>query len=337
MGTRYRRPARRRTWTTFEDADGVPDPDNDNGHVLDPADGGAVSYPAPMLVGTSQWGLSEASVETTLVLGPSVRAHAVRRTGLRFDSRFMAGALQTRGVATVHLVLEGMLERSDGVRTIAPVAHVLDEREFERVDLTLPTFRLGGSPTIVIDICLKREHVAAVPGFALGARDLDPTVWQAASALIAASGEGEIIDAFAHLIRVLAAAGVLTTAPLEQLEQPEPPHLARVWRALVQFYSRHETSSYLDSLAAVAGLSVRQVDRDVRALNDRFLLHGGFRTLARVLRLRRAVLLLSARGVTVEDVARTVGYGGADAMGRAFRDAKLPSPATVRRAVTLDP
>ena len=42
----------------------------------------------------------------------------------------------------------------------------------------------------------------------------------------------------------------------------------------------------------------------------------------RVLRLRAAVLLLSAPGGTPSDVARTVGYGSLDAMGRAFRDAQ---------------
>jgi AraC-like DNA-binding protein len=53
----------------------------------------------------------------------------------------------------------------------------------------------------------------------------------------------------------------------------------------------------------------------------------------RVLRLRAAVLLLSAPEATPSDVARTVGYGSLDAMGRAFRDAHLPAPSVVQQAV----
>jgi len=33
------------------------------------------------------------------------------------------------------------------------------------------------------------------------------------------------------------------------------------------------------------------------------------------------------------DVARAVGYGSLDAMGRAFRDAQLPAPSVVQEAV----
>jgi hypothetical protein len=50
-------------------------------------------------------------------------------------------------------------------------------------------------------------------------------------------------------------------------------------------------------------------------------------------RLRAATLMLSSPGVTPSDVARIVGYGSLDAMGRAFRDARLPAPSDVQAAV----
>jgi AraC-like DNA-binding protein len=53
----------------------------------------------------------------------------------------------------------------------------------------------------------------------------------------------------------------------------------------------------------------------------------------RVLRLRAACLMLSAPAGTPSEVARAVGYGSLDAMGRAFRDASLPAPSVVQEAV----
>jgi AraC-like DNA-binding protein len=84
----------------------------------------------------------------------------------------------------------------------------------------------------------------------------------------------------------------------------------------------------------IARLSQRQLGRDLGDLTRTFgLFGGGFRDAMRVLRLRAAVLLLSAPGGTPSDVARAIGYGSLDAMGRAFRDAQLPAPSVVQEAV----
>jgi AraC-like DNA-binding protein len=53
--------------------------------------------------------------------------------------------------------------------------------------------------------------------------------------------------------------------------------------------------------------------------------------------LRVAVMLLSAPDATASDVSQVVGYGSLDAMGRAFRDAKMPPPSTILAAVKWDP
>ena len=47
----------------------------------------------------------------------------------------------------------------------------------------------------------------------------------------------------------------------------------------------------------------------------------------------RLCLLLSAPAATPSEVAKAVGYGSLDAMGRAFRDATLPAPSVVHAAV----
>jgi AraC-like DNA-binding protein len=99
-------------------------------------------------------------------------------------------------------------------------------------------------------------------------------------------------------------------------------------------YQDLATSASLKQIAALAGLSLRQLGRDLRDLTRTFGLFGvGFRDAMRVLRLRAAVLLLSAPDGTPSDVSRTVGYGSLDAMGRAFRDANLSAPSIVQEAV----
>ena len=48
------------------------------------------------------------------------------------------------------------------------------------------------------------------------------------------------------------------------------------------------------------------------------------------LRLKVAVLFLSAEGISVAEVAEASSYGSVDAMARAFRDAGLPPPSKVQ-------
>ncbi|MBL8744622.1 MAG: helix-turn-helix transcriptional regulator [Myxococcales bacterium] len=92
----------------------------------------------------------------------------------------------------------------------------------------------------------------------------------------------------------------------------------------------------LDELALASGLSLRQLARDVDALTGSVGLGGGWRALTRRMRLKLAVLCLSAEGATIAQVAKAAGYSSHDAMGRAFRDAGLPSPSEVRAALVLD-
>jgi len=60
-------------------------------------------------------------------------------------------------------------------------------------------------------------------------------------------------------------------------------------------------------------------------------LGDSFRDVVSDVRLRWAVLLLSAPALPIRDIARASGYGSLQALGRAFRDAGLPPPSAVRR------
>jgi len=114
----------------------------------------------------------------------------------------------------------------------------------------------------------------------------------------------------------------------------EPERFLRLWEVMRPLYQDLATSASLKQIGTVAGLSLRQLGRDFAELTRTFGLFGtGFRNAMRVVRLRAAVLLLSAPSATPSDVARVVGYGSLDAMGRAFRDSQLPAPSLVHGAV----
>jgi transcriptional regulator GlxA family with amidase domain len=87
-----------------------------------------------------------------------------------------------------------------------------------------------------------------------------------------------------------------------------------------------------------AGLSESQVERTVRKWAGKLGPIGpGLRSITRDYRLRAAVTFLSAEDVPIANVAEASGYGSADAMARAFRDAGLPPPSLVRRDVPKRP
>jgi transcriptional regulator GlxA family with amidase domain len=77
-------------------------------------------------------------------------------------------------------------------------------------------------------------------------------------------------------------------------------------------------------------MSMRQVGRDAKDISAAFGIGGGYRDALLVLRLRTAVLLLSAAETGVAEVAKIVGYGSPIAMARAFRDADLPAPSVIQ-------
>jgi transcriptional regulator GlxA family with amidase domain len=98
-------------------------------------------------------------------------------------------------------------------------------------------------------------------------------------------------------------------------------------------YSTYGATTSLKQLASSLDMSMRQVGRDAKDLSAAFGIGGGYRDALLMLRLRSAVLLLSAPDATVAEVAKLVGYGSPIAMARAFRDAKLPSPSVIQAAV----
>jgi AraC-like DNA-binding protein len=270
------------------------------------------------------------TLRSTVFLERRLRLHMVRRDRLLFDSAF-APPMRTPGVfAHVFAQLSGTFIPAGAPPVHAPCAFVLAETEFDRVVPGAITFRSFGARCTIVEIRVPAGDVRRPVGLRHGAIRLDGRAWEAYRGLEANPGE----PAVQSLLGALCATGVLTADLAASVVTSEPERFQRLWAVMRPLYGNLATSASLKQIGELAGLSLRQLGRDFADLTRTFGLFGtGFRNAMRVLRLRAAVLLLSAPDGTPSDVARIVGYGSLDAMGRAFRDAQLPAPSVVHGAV----
>jgi AraC-like DNA-binding protein len=285
-----------------------------------------------MLIGTSEWRSGRSEVDTRIVLDRRCRAHVVRRRGLLFDSRYSVGASEHSAKATLYFVLSGSFEPAGRPRQRTPAIWALAEDEFERVTPAARTFRSWGD-AIVADLCLDATDVKVPIGLDHGPIELDGETRDAIERLVTSADRIEQQRSYRRLLETLVRRDLVSPEVALESEPDEAPHLERLWEALSGLYGRQDTGITVDLLSVLAKLSPRQIYRDTSELLTRFKLPSSFRRTVRLLRLRRAALLLSAPDLQVSDVARIVGYGSADAMARAFRDEGLPSPSAVRSEV----
>ena len=87
----------------------------------------------------------------------------------------------------------------------------------------------------------------------------------------------------------------------------------------------------VQEVSSAVGVSNRSIDRHVGDFMETFgHLGTGWRLATRHLRIKLAVMLLSADEMSITEIAKTTSYGSVDVMARAFRDAGLPAPSVVR-------
>jgi AraC-like DNA-binding protein len=283
-----------------------------------------------VLSATSHLEFGGGTLRSTVFLERKLRVHVVRRDRLLFDTAFAPPTRVASAFVHLFVQLSGTLVPAGAPAVSGPCAFVLAEAEFDRVTRDSQTFRSFGAPCTVIELRLPGADVRPPIGLGHGPVPLAPPVWDAYRAL--ETNPGEL--AVHRLLTALAGTGVVAGDLAASVVAEEPERFARVWAVMQPLYQHLATSTSLKQIAALAGLSLRQLGRDLRDLTRTFGLFGtGFRDAMRVLRLRAAVLLLSAPDGTPSDVARTIGYGSLDAMGRAFRDARLPAPSIVQEAV----
>ncbi|TMQ12791.1 MAG: hypothetical protein E6J91_20320 [Deltaproteobacteria bacterium] len=283
-----------------------------------------------MLSATSHLEFGGSTLRSTVFLERRLRLHIVRRDRLLFDTSFAPPIRAPGAFAHLFAQLSGTFIPTGAAPIAAPCAFVLAETEFDRVVPGARTFRSFGERCTIVEIRVPAGDVRRPVGLGHGALRLDDRVWQAYRVVAADPTE----DAVQSLLGALCATGVLTGDLAASVVTSEPERFQRLWAVMRPLYGNLATSASLKQIGDLAGLSLRQLGRDIADLTRTYGLFGtGFRSAMRVLRLRAAVLLLSAPDGTPGDVARVVSYGSLDAMGRAFRDAQLPAPSVVHSAV----
>lgn len=281
-----------------------------------------------MLAATSENRTGKGAVQTTLIFERAVRGMVVHRENLAFDTRYAAAAGgKPEPVGHLFMLLAGTFVTDRGEAMPAPVAFLLGDDEWERPRKDSRTFRTEGPTVDVLQLRVDKNQLRVPIGISQGALALSPACWSAAAALLVGVPDAQKL---ATLIDALATAGVLAKEMTTTVIAEEPERFRRLWEALQPLYQTYGATTSLKQLASSLGMSMRQVGRDAKELSAAFGIGGGYRDALLMMRLRMAVLLLSAPDATVAEVAKIVGYGSAIAMARAFRDAKLPAPSTIQ-------
>ena len=283
-----------------------------------------------MLSATSKVDFGGGFLQSTVFLERRLRVHVLRRDRLVFDSAYSPPAKLATPYVHLFAQLSGTFIPAGGAPIAAPCAFVLDESEFDRVMPGSLTIRSFGDICSVIETRMPVADLRLPIGVARGAVQLDGTVWDALHALRETPDQASVY----RLVSALDATGVTSRDLTASVVQVEPERFQRVWAVMEPLYHDLAVSVSLKQISSIAGLSLRQLGRDFTEFTRTFGLFGaGFRDTMRIVRLRAAVLLLSAPDASPSDVARVVGYGSLDAMGRAFRDANLAAPSIVQEAV----
>jgi AraC-like DNA-binding protein len=296
----------------------------------------AIHHPR-VLIARGHLHIGRGNLRWALVFAPRLWCVVVRRTGLVLDTRCVAAATDPpRPMTCVYLLLEGVFEiHGEPGRTLeAPCALVLTDEQLEGADGARSfQFRAAGEPFSAIELHFAAGDVMVAPSAEPEPFALDAEAWRAALAVAAFDDDETVFRRKMNaLLECIAGSGHVagTTAACLLDQLPRPFEL--LWRAVGPMIERFCLVPTLQEVGDAAGVSVRQVDRFMQEFVARFGLVGqGFRQTTRHVRLKLAVLLLSADDATIADVASTVGYLSSDAMARAFRDAGLPAPTKIQQ------
>ena len=275
-----------------------------------------------------------------VLFAPRVWSVVVERAGLTLDTRFVPAARDApRARRCVYILLRGAWtihgEREE--RLVAPCVFVVSEEQLEGARGRRPyTFSAGGEPFQAIEVHVDEADVRVACASRPALVRAESRVFDDAVAVVGSvrRDDASLERGFAALLGDLARGGVLDGAVAELALRPSSRPVARIWAGVRPMVERLYLRPTLQELEAASGFSTRQIDRYVGRFVDTFGLVGTrWRSSVLHLRLKLAVLLLSAGDASIAEVARTVGYGSTDAMARSFRDAGLPSPGAVQQAL----
>jgi transcriptional regulator GlxA family with amidase domain len=160
---------------------------------------------------------------------------------------------------------------------------------------------------------------------------LSPSTWRAAHDVAAAvaSTKSDAREGATALLRALAADGILAPGASSLRHAPR---FAALWQGLGPLIDAVELTATLDQLGETSGLSRRTLIRTLQSFIPTFGIVGeSWRDATHRLRLKCALLLLSAEEVSVAEVATATGYASPEALGRAFREGGLEPPSHIRQ------
>lgn len=294
-----------------------------------------------MLFAGGERGLGASRLQWRMAFGGRFWWIVVDRSGLALDTRWVPGARgEVRPNTCVYLLTEGTLEIFSPTPLLleAPAAVVFTEEQLEGASNARSlTYRASGEPFVSVQIQFPKVLLTApyrTAGPLPHVLALGKETWDLAREVTAACNESAdaSLEPMQRLVRSLHAEGVVLSDALKPKVIQTPAPLALLWQGVRPMVERLYLTPTVLEVSSATGISARQVDRYVGQFLARFghLGGAGWRLATRHMRLKLAVLWLSAEGVTVADVAAATSYGSADAMARAFRDAGLPAPSVVQ-------
>jgi AraC-like DNA-binding protein len=288
-----------------------------------------------MLLATGRRTVGCGSVVYSLILDGGLRASAIRRSGTLYDSSMVPPLAEVASKSLVFLIiLQGTLELNSECRE-APTAALVRLGDVEGGGPDRVRMRSWGEPFVGVEMAGRS---AAFCDREAGWIELDGRVRQSADHLVAmldADGRSEARLAWRSLCAALVERRILATRGDTDAGVDLLP--TSFLRALSSIVERFDVLPTLDQLSMLATLSNRQLTRLTSAVGLGLAVPGGgWRAATHRLRLKTAMLFLSADGVSVAEVANAAGYGSTEAMTRAFRAAGLPPPSTMRERLCGD-
>jgi transcriptional regulator GlxA family with amidase domain len=132
-------------------------------------------------------------------------------------------------------------------------------------------------------------------------------------------------------VRALAIDRILTERADLPSEDPHSSLAARAVSSIFPVVSKLALKPMLVDVVARTGIGERQILRDFLKVQIEYdLLDRGWRESLVRWRATLAVLLLSVDRLSIEEIAALAGYSGPTAMGRALREAGLPTASVIR-------
>jgi AraC-like DNA-binding protein len=286
--------------------------------------------------------LGAARMDWAVAFARRMRVFVVDREGLMLNTRYVPPSVQpaNRGPC-LYILLRGTWRLTDrSFEASGPAAFVVSGEHLEGGDgMRSLTYQAGGAHFVAIELHLDALDTPLRARSRPIAVALDDRTLRAAErvAEIRHKDDRDLAFAVLELLGALEARLLIDPQLVERAAQPTSPAFRLLWTALRPLAERLELLPTVQQVGTLIGANPQTVDRRVRAFVAASGLVGpGWRAASRHLRLKVAVVMLSAKGASVSQVARVVGYGSSIAMCRAFRDAKLPSPGAVQQALAAD-